>query len=181
MPDLRPERAYVLPAALRGELARAFGPVVSTAHLRQEVGDHPVVCVGDQVSLSCKEAGIVPRLIVVDFRTRRGTPSPHYIEQLGSWGERSWNVVNAAGVLTRAAWDAVREALQGDGPYPARIVVDGEEDLLGIACFLEAPEGTRVLYGMPGQGVCVVAIDPAFQRQVKLLLKRFEQAAPVPA
>jgi GTP-dependent dephospho-CoA kinase len=176
MQDLVPPKAYVLPTTLRAELSRAFGPVVSTEFLKDAVGDAPVVAVGDQVSLSCKEAGIVPRLIVVDFRTRRGAQSPAYIQALGSWGDKAWHVVNAAGVLTRESWQAVREALAHDGPYPARIVVDGEEDLLGIPCFLEARDGTKVLYGMPGQGICVVTIDAAFRRQVRKILAGFTVA-----
>jgi uncharacterized protein (UPF0218 family) len=51
--------------------------------------------------------------------------------------------------------------------------VEGEEDLLGIPCFLEAPLGAKVLYGMPGKGVVVVEVTPVFQERVRALLARF--------
>ena len=171
--DLLPPKAYLLPDGLRPELAQALGPVVPTDGLRRLLEGHPVVCVGDHVSLTCKEIGVTPRLIMVDFRTRRGAHSDAYEAALGAWGTREWRVANPAGAITRAAWQAVREALQHPGPFPARIVVDGEEDLLGLPAFLEAPHGTRVLYGMPGQGVCVVAVDADFQDAMRAMLRRF--------
>ncbi|HUR25411.1 MAG TPA: DUF359 domain-containing protein, partial [Candidatus Thermoplasmatota archaeon] len=72
----------------------------------------------------------------------------------------------------REAWDAIRLGLQHE-EGPVRIVVEGEEDLLGIPCFLEAPPGAIVLYGMPNQGVVVVRVDAAFKAKVAALLARF--------
>jgi uncharacterized protein (UPF0218 family) len=66
------------------------------------------------------------------------------------------------------------DAEPGEGPV--RIFVEGEEDLLGLPCFLEAPLGAKVMYGMPGQGVAVVEVTPAFQDRVRALLVRFESA-----
>ncbi|HLF16007.1 MAG TPA: GTP-dependent dephospho-CoA kinase family protein, partial [Candidatus Thermoplasmatota archaeon] len=113
-----------------------------------------------------------PRLIVCDYRTRRGAPSAAYRAALGSWGTQEIRVANQAGALTREAWDAVRDALGRPPPHPVRIVVDGEEDLLGIPCFLEAADGTSVLYGMPRQGVVVARVDAAFKAKVRRIVAR---------
>ncbi|MES2155907.1 MAG: GTP-dependent dephospho-CoA kinase family protein [bacterium] len=174
--DLRPKVAYVLPDSLRGELGRAWGPIVQTDGLPAAVaGADVVVAVGDVVSLALKKLDIEPRVFICDFQTQRGEPDPVYEVELGSWGDFAFRVRNPAARITREAWDAIRLALAAqDGPV--RIVVEGEEDLLGIPCFLECPLGAKVLYGMPGKGVVVVDVTAAFQEKVKALLARFERA-----
>ena len=174
--DLRPAKAYLLPDELRTEVGRAFGPIVSTEELKDAVGGAPLLCVGDQVSLTAKQVGLTPRVIVCDFRTRRGAPSATYRDALGSWGNAEFRIRNPPATLTREAWDAVRTALALPGPGPARILVQGEEDLLGIPCFLEAPDGSVVVYGMPGKGVVVVKVDARLKTQVRRLVQRFRQA-----
>ena len=175
--DLRPPRRYVLPEGLRRELAKPFGPVVAGKELPARLEGAPaVLAVGDVVSLTLKTLGIEPRLFVCDFLTQRGEPDPTYEEELGAWGTLAFRVRNPAATVTREAWDAIRLGLEaGPEAAPVRVVVDGEEDLLGIPCFLEAPEGAIVLYGMPGQGVVVVRVDAAFKAKVAALLARFEK------
>ncbi|HUR60783.1 MAG TPA: DUF359 domain-containing protein [Candidatus Thermoplasmatota archaeon] len=189
-PDMRPRTAYILPEPLRRELAAPFGPVLSTEQLGQQLTDSDVlVCVGDVVSLTIKELGLSPRLFVCDFQTQRGQADRMFEVELGSWGRLAFKVRNPAGQVTREAWDAIRLGMEygagsaredgdvdedGDGPDPVRIFVEGEEDLLGLPCFLEAPLGAKVLYGMPGKGVVVVDVTPAFQDRVRALLTRFD-------
>ncbi|MEA3166125.1 MAG: GTP-dependent dephospho-CoA kinase [Thermoplasmata archaeon] len=189
--DLRPPRRYVLPDGLRGELAGAFGPIVQSAGLIAALeGADIVLAVGDVVSLTLKTLGVTPRLFVCDYQTQRGLPGKGsaaamaaaakdaandktlYELELGTWGELSFRVRNPAASITREAWDAIRLGLQHD-EGPVRVVVEGEEDLLGIPCFLEAPNGSVVLYGMPNQGVVVVRVDAAFKARVAALLAKF--------
>jgi GTP-dependent dephospho-CoA kinase len=174
-PDLRPAKRYVLPEALRRELGKPFGPVVGGNDLPKALKDATtVVAVGDVVSLTLKELGIEPALFVCDFLTQRGEPDPTYERELGSWGEVAFRVRNPAGSITREAWDAVRLGLQ-HGTGLVRIVVEGEEDLLGIPCFLECPDGAVVVYGMPGKGVVVVAVDAALKARVREVLAKFDR------
>jgi hypothetical protein len=184
--DLRPAKAYRLPTALRGELAKPFGPIFSTGELAASLKpSDTVLAVGDVVSLTLKRMGFTPRLFVCDYQTQRGGPggsgahagvsggaANEYEAELGSWGEVAFRVRNPAATITREAWDAIRIALE-HGKGPVRVVVEGEEDLLGIPCFLEAPLGAKVLYGMPGKGVVVVEVTPVFQERVRALLARF--------
>ena len=164
-----------LPEALRPELARPFGPVVATEQLAAAVGTDMVLAVGDVVSLTLKRLGIVPKLFVCDFQTQRSKPDPAFWSELGSWGTREIRVHNPPAQLRAAAFQAVRDAL-ADPSAPVRIVVEGEEDLLGIPCFLEAPLGAIVLYGMPGRGVAVVRVTPEVRAMAQGLLDRFEPA-----
>ena len=188
--DLRPAKRYVLPEGLRRELAAPFGPVLQSEDLAAALQDVPcVVAVGDVVSLTLKILKLEPRLFVCDYQTQRGMPggrtapgvksanlvsheSNLYESELGSWGDIAFTVRNPAGTITRAAWDAIRIGLAAE-KGPVRVHVEGEEDLLGIPCFLEAPDGAVVLYGMPNQGVVAVKVDAAFKARVAALLAKF--------
>lgn len=163
-----------LPQALRPELARPFGPVVTTEQLRPLLADHAtVLAVGDVVSLTLKRLGVTPKLFACDYQTQRGAPDPLFRAELGAWGTTELRVRNPAGELSTAAFAAVREALSRPDS-PVRIVVEGEEDLLGIPCFLEAPQGAAVLYGMPGRGIVVVRVTDEIRQLAASLLERFE-------
>lgn len=190
--DLRPAKRYVLPEALRKELAAPFGPVLQSEDLPARLaGVEVVLAVGDVVSLTLKLLKITPRVFVCDYQTQRGLPagrtaqgvnakglvsneSALYEMELGSWGELAFTVRNPAASITRQAWDAIRLGLEHP-EGPVRVHVEGEEDLLGIPCFLEAPDGAVVLYGMPNKGVVVVTVDAAFKARVAALLARFEK------
>lgn len=172
MSDLRPETQYLLPDELRAELAEPFGPVVDTAGLQRNIGpDDTVLAVGDVVSLSLKGLGITPKLFVCDYKTQRGAESSTYRTALSAWGDLEATVSNPAGTVTRGAWDAVREAV-GRPEAPFRIVVEGEEDLLGIPCLLEAPDGAIVVYGAPGRGAVLCRVDGALRARVADLVGR---------
>lgn len=171
--DLRPPRRYVLPQSLRAELARPFGPVVTTEKLSSVVSAEDfILAVGDVVSLTLKRMDIKPRLFVCDYQTQRGEPDPAFELELGSWGELAFQVRNPAATITREAWDAIRLGLAHERG-PVRVLVEGEEDMLGIPCFLEAPQGAKVLYGMPGKGVVVAEVSTEFQARVADLLSKF--------
>lgn len=172
-PDLRPDSHYTLPEALRRELAHEFGPVHQKDDLPGLLADAEcVVAVGDVVSLTLNQLGIQPTLFVVDYITERGKGSEGFKAFLGNWGHQERTAHNPAGAITREAWDEVRAGLQEDGT--TRLVIDGEEDLLGMPVFVEAPIGCKVLYGSPGRGVVVVTVDEAMKEKATELLGRFE-------
>jgi GTP-dependent dephospho-CoA kinase len=159
--DLRPRHAFELPTSLRAALAAPFGPIVQTDELAALLAGHPVAAVGDVVSMTLHELGIQPVLFVCDYKTQRHDDPQRFRRTLSNWGDRVARVRNPPATITRAAWDAVRDAFALAGT--TRIEVDGEEDLLGIPVILEAPLGTRFIYGMPERGVVVVAVDGAMK------------------
>lgn len=136
-------------------------------------GDGPVLLVGDVVSLACKRLGVKPKAFIVDYHTQRKAEEKEWRAELGTWGRMGLSVRNAAGTITREAWDAVRKALWLP-ESPVRIAVEGEEDLLGIPCFLEAPLGAKVAYGMPGQGACVVTVTADVKATAADLVRRMQ-------
>lgn len=169
--DLRPENRYVLPHTLREAVAGNFGTLLQTPAVADHVRDAPVLAaVGDVVSKTLHDLGIAPRLFVCDYQTQRSGADPDFEATLGAWGNQESRVKNPAGTITRQAWTAIRDGFESDGT--TRIVVDGEEDLLGIPCFLEIPTGGMVLYGAPDRGLVAVTVDAAFKELVADIVGR---------
>jgi uncharacterized protein (UPF0218 family) len=57
-------------------------------------------------------------------------------------------------------------------PFPVRIVVSGEEDLLALPLFVMVPNGSVVLYGQPLEGMVIVRIDEKIRWKARDLLYR---------
>jgi GTP-dependent dephospho-CoA kinase len=57
-------------------------------------------------------------------------------------------------------------------PFPVRIVVSGEEDLLALPLFVMVPNGSVVLYGQPLEGMVIVRIDETVRWKARDLLYR---------
>lgn len=172
--DHAPKTHYILPDDMRTELAVPFGPVVGNDGLARLTKGQRVLAVGDVVSLSLKGLGVIPQLFVCDYKTQRGAESATYREALSSWGDEEIRVSNPAGTVTRESWLAVRKAVNGKAPV--RIVVDGEEDLLGLPALLEAPDDALVVYGAPGRGAVVCRVDDGLRNRVASFVARLPQA-----
>jgi GTP-dependent dephospho-CoA kinase len=123
--------------------------------------------VGDVVSRETLAAGIQVSLRIVDQMTLRKRMSPVEIKV-----ERTYKVRNPAGVVTKEAWDAIREALKD---REALILVDGEEDLLAIPAVLESPDNALVVYGQPSEGLVVVTASAEKKNEVRKIVNRMTQ------
>jgi len=119
--------------------------------------------VGDRVTETAQQLGRTPEVQVVDGyerRERRAPPDIPYVRLL--------KAANPPGVITRAADSAVRSAVEG--LKPARVLIDGEEDLLAIIAIDAAPIGSSVYYGQPGTGVVLVTVDERAKSSVGRIL-----------
>ena len=56
------------------------------------------------------------------------------------------------------------------GEKPARVLIDGEEDLLAIPAIEAAPLGSALYYGQPGEGVVVVTVDERARASAKRIM-----------
>ncbi|MGB0652144.1 MAG: GTP-dependent dephospho-CoA kinase family protein [Thermoplasmatota archaeon] len=182
MADLRPpaDRPHLLPDELRPRLATPWAIALSTDELAEHLAEcpaAPLVAVGDVVSLTLKELGLTPRLFICDYKTQRGEDDERFRRELGSWGDHEIRVSNPPAVVTREGWDAVADALARPPPACTRVVVEGEEDLLALPCFLLAPLGAIVLYGAPGRGVVPVDVDAALKERVTGIVEAMAEAA----
>ena len=126
-----------------------------------------VTTVGDIVSRETLATGIQVNLRIVDHMTLRKSISPVEIK-----AKRTYRVRNPAGVVTKEAWDAIKQALQHK---EAVIFVDGEEDLLAIPAILESPDNAFIVYGQPSQGLVVVTASPDMKREVREMMNRMTE------
>ncbi len=126
-----------------------------------------VTTVGDVVSRETLAAGIQVSLRIVDQMTLRKRISPVEIK-----AERTYRVRNPAGVITKEAWDKIKEALK---EREAVIFVDGEEDLLAIPAVLESPDNALVVYGQPSEGLVVVTTSPQTKTEVRKIMNRMTE------
>ncbi|OPX61713.1 MULTISPECIES: GTP-dependent dephospho-CoA kinase family protein [unclassified Methanoregula] len=129
------------------------------------IGGKIVYTVGDVVTHNLQKKGVRPDVAIVDGYTMRSPcrkmPAVH--------GE-CIAVKNPAGTITDDLIHALELAVRNT---PSTIVVDGEEDLAVIPLVLTAPDGAIVLYGQPGEGIVLRAIDDEARKTAKRLLSHF--------
>jgi GTP-dependent dephospho-CoA kinase len=126
-----------------------------------------VTTVGDVVSQETLTSGIQVNLRIVDQMTLRQSISPIEVK-----AKRIYRVRNPAGIITKEAWDAIKEALHHKD---AVVFVDGEEDLLAIPAILESPGNAFIVYGQPSQGLVVVTASLATKHEVREMMNRMTE------
>lgn len=122
-----------------------------------------LVTVGDATTERLVEFGLIPDIAVVDEferRSRRRAPISYDAAEL--------RCSNPRGSISPEALDVLKGAI--DGEHPSRVIVDGEEDLLALPLFNLVPEGSVVLYGQPLEGLVVVRMTPAKQKEARALM-----------
>jgi len=164
--------AWVVPASLRPDLAREYGPVLAGAEADRRIAGLGVFgACGDRVTARAIELGHLPLVGIVDFKTQRSEPvDPTVFEPLAA--RRRLRVRNPAGTLTERLRAAVRRLVAEGGGL---IEVDGEEDLGSLALVEALPAGATVIYGIPGAGVSFVRVDADAKDHVRRLIGRMER------
>jgi uncharacterized protein (UPF0218 family) len=123
-----------------------------------------IIVVGDRVSKNVFKNKITPDVFITDGRVMR-----RKVETMNLPCEKILHISNPRSTLTVAAWNAVKHALETDGP--TRIMVEGEEDLLTLPSILLSPTGSLVVYGQPKEGVVVVRASREKKRQMWRYIK----------
>ena len=163
-------RVYRLPGELRSMLAEPLGEVYSGEEAKGgEFGDlvrqaPMVTTVGDRVT-ETKGGLRTPDVQVVDGVERRGRREPPALPY-----RRLIRVRNPAGTLTAAAIEGMRKAF--GGTKPARVLVEGEEDLMTMLAVAMAPISSTVFYGQPGVGVVAVKVSAESKSRNRALLAK---------
>lgn len=161
----------VLQPGLRGEFARPVGRDLSTEELKQHNAKQ-IITVGDVVSLTARENGLVPFLSIYDGFTERHEHTG-FADLVIREGLGETVVENPAGTIMPALDEAVANILTGKEPGIIRVV--GEEDLALLPCVLYAPDGAMVVYGWPGKGMKAVDTDASTRRWAAEMLARMEE------
>ena len=147
---------------LSGNPAENARSVIAAAKSRQAP---KVVVVGDFTLKAFLNSGFRPDLGIFDRKTRR---SDFLISE-----KVDAEVLNPAGQISDEAVAAIRRLLSLN--RPSLLLVNGEEDLLSLPSVLYSPDGSIVVYGMPGEGMMVITTDAENKEKVKKLLEKFER------
>ena len=128
-----------------------------------------VVSVGDRVTETLHQLGRTPDVQIVDGferRVRRETPRVPFITISSA--------ANPAGMITLGAVRTIARSMRG--AKPARVQIEGEEDLLALPVIRAAPLGSSLYYGQPGRGVVHVVVDARAKASAKLMLSSMAKA-----
>jgi uncharacterized protein (UPF0218 family) len=77
---------------------------------------------------------------------------------------------NKPGSVSRRAIATIKDALKK--PFPVRIFVYGEEDMLALPLFVLAPDGSVVIYGQPLKGMVIVKINKDIRQKAQELIHK---------
>jgi len=169
---VRIDRDVFLPESLRDEMKQPFGELLECVEIPKRITrGGKLIAIGDHVASCLIRAGASPSLIIWDGKTKRLPMGKEDIKILESYAKAK-RVKNPPAVMTKAAWDAVVDGLSES---KASLLVDGEEDLLAIPVILNAPMGARVVYGLPGKGAILIAVDRKIKASFEGILSRFKK------
>ncbi len=167
-----------MPEELREELRRGFGIIISGNHrevisrVMSIIGNacNKLWAVGDVVCSTALDVGCIPKACFIDGRTLRTlrTGLPEGLAK-GLFN----NVIkirNPAGTLSEEAIYAVKYCVGRDRVL---VLVDGEEDLIGLAVLLYANLGEYLVYGLPNVGVDLIKVDEAVRSKAHDMISKF--------
>ena len=150
-----------------------FGSIMGEKEALETVaGCKSLVTVGDVVSMTMLQNGLRPKLMIYDFQTERRKMDRLRSLLSGVPGEPV-RIKNPPGFITPSLVRGIESALSGEGS--TKIQVEGEEDLAAPVCAALAPEGTCLVYGMPGKGMVVVEVDAEVRRKARTLIESMEE------
>lgn len=161
-----------LPEKHRERFKEPLGRDIGESELKElDVKHNMLITVGDVVSFTVREYGLVPDLSVYDGMTERHEMTA-FADLVKRKGLKETVVTNEAGMITAELADAVKNALTG---HEELIRVEGEEDMAVIPCMMLAPDGTYIIYGWPGKGMKLITTDENIRREARLLIEMMEE------
>lgn len=163
------EKDLVLPESARAAFKEPLGRELDESEL-DNYAQTCFITVGDVVSLTFRRHGVRPLLSIYDGSTERRemTEFAKLVED-----EPKEVVSNPAGTITRDLVESIRRGIEGK---TGLILVEGEEDLALLPCLMYAPEGTEIVYGMPGRCMMAVTTDCAVRKRVAELAALMEES-----
>jgi uncharacterized protein (UPF0218 family) len=132
---------------------------------------HPVIAVGDLVSINLAKVNCQALLSIIDGKTKREDKLDEELKV-----DVEFHAVNAAAEIRPEVWIVIELALllQNRGKR-AKLLIEGEEDLTALPAVALAPIGSAVVYGLPDQGIVVINVTQEHKQEVKALLEQMVQ------
>ncbi len=173
-------KTVMLPENLRSELRKPFGIVIEgnednkekvateVGHLLKKEKYALSIAVGDIVSSTLENAGFMPDIKVIDFKTQR-----KFLPSFDS--DEKFDTENIAGTINVSSAKFLEEEIEKIVKNGTKkiITIDGEEDLLVLPSILLAPLESVIFYGQREVGMVMVKVTEEVKKQVLELLKRF--------
>ena len=129
---------------------------------------------GDATTSKLLSFGIIPDLSIVDGRERRSIIDSSKVAYLSlDRGHKKFTHMrcsNKPGSVSRRAIATIKDALKK--PFPVRIFVYGEEDMLALPLFVMIPDGSVVIYGQPLKGIVIVKINKDVRQKAQYLIHK---------
>lgn len=160
-----------LPDELRKELSKQYSELIDVTTLTDLARRYSIVAVGDMVCHTFLSEGVIPRIMVFDFKTQRGAVPDSWIDEFLSVPGAQLKVRSPAAVLTKDLWDAL--VMAWNFPGTSKIQVVGEEDLAGLAS-IYLMKGSLVVYGLPGKGMTGIVSDDNTRNVAHSILSRMQ-------
>ena len=157
-----------LPENLRESLKKPLGVLIKDSETTKEnisknipAGSF-VITVGDATTEKLLNCGIIPSLQIVDGLEKR------FKRELPSLSiQTTFSCKNPATQITQESMDVIKKALQNP---PAKITVNGEEDLLVLPVCVYSPENSIVLYGQPNEGLVIVRVNQEIRNKAQSIM-----------
>lgn len=172
----------VMPEKLRSTLRKPLGKVIGHPEKLKETIDNVVnslkklqplltIAVGDIISQTLIDAGWIPDIKIIDFKSRREIIDKAAIISMAD----EKKIVNQPGTVSAVAAERFKELIDAvvKNPTKATLVVDGEEDLTALPAILLAPLGAVVLYGHFNLGVILVEVTEEKKEEIRKILEMF--------
>lgn len=149
----------------RGKVSEVKGELIEDHSVL--IGED-IVCVGDRVTRVLLEAGLKPRVVVIDLKEKREVnPSAAYLLD----GFLLLTARNPPGKLTREAWSKFARAVEVSSKVSVALLIEGEEDLLGFPAIILSPDDWVFVYGQPDVGMVMVRVTETSKREARELLE----------
>lgn len=169
------EPVLELPDELRAELKDPLGRIYTDAdELGREAGE-PILSVGDVVTGHLIESGQTPAVALVDGKTEREAVTDEVAARIETQEfDRVVGANNPPATLSAELLAAMTTAVSVAPEQTTLVEVDGEEDLATLPAVLLAPDGASVVYGQPGEGMVLCAVDEELRAGVAETVGRLE-------
>ncbi len=166
-----------LPEELRSSLKPPKGKLFSRealgaaedtcAYIRQKKL-HPVIAVGDMVSINLDKVSCQATVSILDGKTKR-----HEKLDFEFAVDVVFQAANPAGQITPEVWIAIEHALAlGAKGKTVKIFIEGEEDLTALPAVMLSPLGAAVVYGLPSKGIVVIKVTSTQKRDVCRIMQK---------
>lgn len=152
----------ILPRRLRKKLKEPFGRLYPSPTKAPIPEGAFIISVGDVTTHRLLQAGLKPRLAIIDNRVQR--KASNYRIQ---YDAKILKCENPPATITDELWTSIKKAINSEDDY--LIIVDGEEDLAVLPSIILAPPDAIILYGQPNEGVVLVKAEKMKQKAENLI------------